>query len=648
MLFSFICLTILSIPASAQVATLFQPANASTAVDPSQPVQYAWTAVSGAEAYFLYVGTSIGASDVFYYGETQASAVTGGRLSADTTYYIRLWTKLNGIWYYQDTTFSTTAGTARLISPADGASNANSSSVQLSWNSVPTALSYFLYLGTTPGASDLYSSGQIQATSLTLRLPPNSLVYARMWTQFSGQWVYSDTRFTTSSDTYLTQPANGSTQDPSLPVQFSWTPVGGALCYYLYVGSAAGANDIVNSGQVSYTTTSITLQPLKQYYVRIWAQAASGVWYYTDSTFHTNSGIARLITPANGATGVDPFAPVTWSPAVNAQSYEILIGTQPYSQDLYSAEMLSPQVTSRIPWGLEPNTLYYATMCTEQQNVWQCSVTSFTTSGPDAAPDRSTFYSTVQSLTAQVRQMTQPPGPMENTPLPKTALYQELLDYAKDPTQPNQANCGDYAATLVTLFSQNRITSRLRGLTLNGNGYESHVITEYWDPFNDKWSVADPTFGLVYFNARTQIGQGAEEIQSYFLSAQYSSIQLLWVTQYGNWYAENYYMDPITLYNNVIPMGDPITYAPNPAYPYLTLQDLGTVMGQPGTYIVQFANPSDSVTLQESSANPNVTNVQTPLTTDGWGHAVGLYSGWSIAGSTPTGMNIYTFKRVLF
>ena len=258
--------------------------------------------------------------------------------------------------------------------------------------------------------------------------------------------------------------------DPVLPVQFSWERVEGALTYYLYVGSRPGIDDVYSSGEVTYTSTSVQLQPNLTYYVRMWAKMPGGQWYYTDSSFQTGNGIAHVVAPANGATNVDPYGPITWLPAANVQAYSIQVATQPYGEDLYHASPLSPNVTSRIPWGLQPNTTYYITLYTEQQNTWTSAVTSFTTAGPDPLPaDQNAFYSTVQNLTEQVREMSQPPSsPQVGAALPNTALWQELLDYMKVPAQG--ANCGDYATTLVTLFSQNRINSRLRALTLNGNG----------------------------------------------------------------------------------------------------------------------------------------------------------------------------------
>ena len=216
-LFSLIRLMALSgclvVSAQSQIATLTAPANGSTTVDPTLPVQFSWTAVPNAMAYFVYLGTSVGAMDVYGSSEVQGTSVTGVTLQPLKTYYVRMWTKLppNGWWYYQDSTFTTSAGIARVQSPRNGATNLNPTAVQITWNTVPNALSYFLYLGSTQGAMDLYGSGEVKTTSVTVPLPGATTVYASIFTQTAAGWVYSDSMFTTTPDTFLLQPANGST-----------------------------------------------------------------------------------------------------------------------------------------------------------------------------------------------------------------------------------------------------------------------------------------------------------------------------------------------------------------------------------------------------------------------------------------------------
>src|SRR5207237_7850778 len=66
-----------------------------------------------------------------------------------------------------------------------------------------------------------------------------------------GMRVFSVTGVETCA--LLIYPANGAQNlDPGKP--FAWNAVSGADGYWLWVGTAPGANDLVNSGQLTATT----------------------------------------------------------------------------------------------------------------------------------------------------------------------------------------------------------------------------------------------------------------------------------------------------------------------------------------------------------------------------------------------------------
>ena len=58
---------------------------------------------------------------------------------------------------------------------------------------------YYLYVGTTQGASDVVDSGEMQVTSYSHALPAASRLYARLYTKVGGQWRSSDSTFTTAT-----------------------------------------------------------------------------------------------------------------------------------------------------------------------------------------------------------------------------------------------------------------------------------------------------------------------------------------------------------------------------------------------------------------------------------------------------------------
>ena len=284
---------------SPPLATLLTPANNATAY--SNSVSFSWTAVSGALTYYLYVGTTVGAMDVINSGETSATSLSRANLPVRTL-YVRLWTKSAAGWVYTDSTFTVIAPPqATLLTPAQGAS-VYSNAVGFSWSPVSGALAYYLYVGTTIGAKDVINSGETSATSLSRANLPAGTLYIRLWTKSTAAgWAYTDSSFTVvaAPQATLLTPANGAAIGTS-SANFSWTSVTGAIVYYLYVGTTAGAKDVVNSGETTATSLPVASLPLGTLYVRLWTESAAG-WVYADTSFTVQSEATPTVTPRNAA-----------------------------------------------------------------------------------------------------------------------------------------------------------------------------------------------------------------------------------------------------------------------------------------------------------------------------------------------------------
>jgi subtilisin family serine protease len=90
-------------------AQLQSPAAGSTLTSAS--TTFSWSAGSGASAYWLYVGSTAGASDIYNSNQTSALSQTVSPLPTDgRTLYVRLWSLIGSSWFYNDYTF-TASGT---------------------------------------------------------------------------------------------------------------------------------------------------------------------------------------------------------------------------------------------------------------------------------------------------------------------------------------------------------------------------------------------------------------------------------------------------------------------------------------------------------------------------------------------------------
>ena len=137
----------------------------------------------------------------------------------------------------------------------------------VSWTPGVGATGYILYLGTTPGAYDITSSGITTATSLKYSaLPTNGeTIYARLYTVFPDHGEYgvrSDYVFTAEKETpaAMTSPAPGSVL-PGPQVTFTWTAGVGATGYILYLGTTVGAYDISSTGVKTATSLKYSALP---------------------------------------------------------------------------------------------------------------------------------------------------------------------------------------------------------------------------------------------------------------------------------------------------------------------------------------------------------------------------------------------------
>ena len=374
------------------VARVTSPLNGATNVDASSGVEVDWSTVLNVQSYYLYVGTTVGGTNVYLSGSTTNTSAQVNNLNANTTYYLRLFTKRNNGWKYVDSTFTTgNLGKSSVVtSPANGATNVDASSlVTISWVGGQNVATNYLYVGTTVGSANVYGSGEVTVTSKQVKLQPSTTYYCRLFTKnTSNSWSYTDSTFTTGTQgtaAAIISPSNGATNvDGSAPISVTWNSAPGAITYFLYVGTTVGANDVYASGETTNTSASLTrfINPSTTYYVRLFTKFGIG-WKYRDTTFTTGAQqlMAFVTSPTNGATGIaHPSVTISWSSATSPQAYFLYVGTTPGAKDVFAyGETLNTSVGVS---GLSASTTYYLRMWTRNSaGVWHYNDSTFTT-GP--------------------------------------------------------------------------------------------------------------------------------------------------------------------------------------------------------------------------------------------------------------------------
>jgi len=144
-----------------------------------------WSAVPAADNYALWIGSTVGAYDL-YFPYTPGTSLTVPLLPrAAGTVYVRLWAHVGGAWYFNDFTYITTLALA-FTSPVPG-STLHAATQAMTWSSVTGSDNYAVWVGSTPVAYDLFSA-YTTGTNITISGIPSAAgtVYVSLWVHVGG------------------------------------------------------------------------------------------------------------------------------------------------------------------------------------------------------------------------------------------------------------------------------------------------------------------------------------------------------------------------------------------------------------------------------------------------------------------------------
>jgi len=261
-------------------------------------VTFQWSTGTGVSLYQLNLGSSLGASDLFIYKGTATSITVPSLPANGQIVYARLYSRINGVWvyddyqYYNDNGYSEggTPAAAVLQSPTPGQGTVlGTSNVPFQWNAGTGVTDYQLVLGTTgPGASDLFTYKGTALTTTVPALPSNGVVvYARLWSNINGTWQHNDYVYSESGSTVaavLTSPTPGLTTILGTSnVQFQWSAGTGVALYQLNLSTVAPGKSELFIYKGSATNTVAPALPGNgvTVYARLYSKI-NGVWQFND------------------------------------------------------------------------------------------------------------------------------------------------------------------------------------------------------------------------------------------------------------------------------------------------------------------------------------------------------------------------------
>jgi hypothetical protein len=373
-----------------------------------------------------------------------------------------------------------------------------------SWSPDDEAVSYALCVGTSAGAMDVWRSGEVVGTSVSVpNLQPNTPYYLRLQVKFAGDaYALMDSTFTSGTGVaHITSPADGATEvDPLSPlawnnvldaemytISLSTSQPGGADAYYSgdlpNIPGFANYNLLPNTLFYTSQVPPPVLRPKTLYYARLTTKKG-GASSYVDSTFTTGLGIAHLTSSenSNGKGNVGRTTSLRWNPVPDADagnSYYLSLGSFPGETNVWSSGYTSTTATS-VPEGrLESDRSYYVRLWTRKKGVWQYVDSAFST----GSFSRESFGGSKILYPPNNATNVDPLAPIVWSSFPGSS---EFYLYIGDGTTEGTNYKNYVSAAPVTGTSW-------RGSLIGGKTYFVKLWTEYADP-DQGCSSADPCF----------------------------------------------------------------------------------------------------------------------------------------------------------
>lgn len=368
-------------------AVITSPAAGST-LD-SASVTFTWSSAAGAAAYRLDVGSTAGGTDLYSatLGLATSQSVTvpvDGR-----TLYVRLWTQMNS-WVHSDYTYTAKLPAVKAVMQSPAAGSTLGTSATFTWSAGQSVTEYWLYVGHSAGAGDIYSVSQGTALSRTVTIPAdNSTIYVRLSSKMAGAWSYNDYTYKSSQavaakiKAAMTSPGSGSRVGST--ITFSWTN-GTATQVWLYISKMAGGNELYDKNQGTATTCTVTGMPADSgtLYVRLWS-VLSGEWVFNDYTYQTGGGgtvdigsgvgggggtvtVPALVSPTPGTSISSSSVTFSWSTGTGVTGYWLTIGALQGSGGYFNSDMGT--ATSANVSGLIINNKIWVRLWWQVNGTW--------------------------------------------------------------------------------------------------------------------------------------------------------------------------------------------------------------------------------------------------------------------------------------
>lgn len=278
-----------------------EPADGAASVLLSAPLS--WSAVSGADSYDVYIGTS---SSPALAGNVSGTTYVPGALSPSTTYFWKVlphsacgYASASPVWSFRTCDLPSHASAP---SPSSGSAGVLTTA-SLSWDAVAGAESYGVYFGTSSNPPLVaQATGPAYAPG---SMAPGTIYYWKVVPKTAcgdaeqcPTWSFSTCTLPATS--VSPAPGDGTTAVPMRPI-LSWSPASGADAYDVYFGTESQPPMVATVQSASYSPGPLVGNT--HYYWRVVPKNTCGsavgaaIWRFTTVVAPAISMIGKLADP---------------------------------------------------------------------------------------------------------------------------------------------------------------------------------------------------------------------------------------------------------------------------------------------------------------------------------------------------------------
>lgn len=295
----------------------------------NETVELSWTAVKGADGYYVYV---IGDGKTEQYDVTKNKFSHQAKYGVRYTYYVIPYKNIitsDGVQKWTGPSSDTISVVAGILldAPTNLQAEMKDGEIELTWDKVTGAEGYIVYV-MVDGETTTYTVTKNSFLHTGVISGKVYSYFVKAFKTVNGTKIYSLPSSTVSikAGEYLAAPKDFTVETEDANAILSWTKVAGAEGYIVYAYKSGESYEF-DVSKTGYTHTGLTNGDVWHYYVKAYKTVNNGQRVYSEPTTTRTVTIgASLNAPVDlVATAGDRQIDLSWTAVKNAEGYVVYI-----------------------------------------------------------------------------------------------------------------------------------------------------------------------------------------------------------------------------------------------------------------------------------------------------------------------------------